>query len=927
MKSSTVRPPALGRLLLRLLPLGERREEIADDLATLFEKRFQQEGRWTARRRYVVDALSLWKVCDVGRPLVMSGGLGTVGQDVRYASRLFLRRPALFSVTVAGLGVAIGISTAVFTVVQAVAFTGYGFKAPESVFRVALTGGTFTRVTGNSAFQGNWAFSDYSELQKTASTMDVVASLRDSAAFSASPDQATSEHVPVMAVSDNYFGVLGMRAAYGRVLTADDARSGASVVVVNHGFWRNRLGADPSVVGRTIRLGELPFTVIGVASKAHSAPGAAGQPPAFWTTFAANRHAWVTAFATNREEILSKLRALTRSKTASESERARLKELEDNLRPAPSRWNPAVDVLGRLRPHITRAHAEGEVAAIAAAAITAREPNGTRRPTIELQRLDEVDADAWALAAIVMTTVGFVVLLACANVTNVLLANAATRRREIGTRLAVGASRGRVIRQLLTESVLLGLAGGVFGLLMAFAMLPSFAAIIRLPSTFDHTLDISAYAFVGFLAVVVGVMAGLAPARYGWRGDLMSPLKSGLNPAPSAIGGGFIRSLLISAQASISIVLLVLAALLTRSLVQSTTLNLSYDVTRVLNVSVANGADGRAWTTLEQETYLDAVLERVRQVPGVAAASLATIPPFSDATATQRLSGRRIHRAETSPDYFSTLGIALARGRIYTADEVRAQAPVAVISESLARAFWGTEDPIGAPLERVWGTETSTQTRSGLLRRPPGTRVIGVVANAITTLQEKNAPTIYLPLGRDSVPRVVVRAEQDARAIANPVRDAIDAIDPRVSPVTMLAQDGLQRELEGPKILASVSVIVGTVALGLAVIGLFGVTAFVVEQRLHEVSVRRVLGATDEALLRMLLRDSLRPVMWGLAVGLLLSLAGGRIIESALYGISGRDPIAILIAIATLLTASVAAIVIPSRRAAAVSPARILQMD
>ena len=927
MRASIPRPPALGRFLLRLLPLGERREEVTGDLATLFETRFEQDGKWTASRRYVADALSLWKVCDVGRPLVVSGGLGTVGQDLTYASRMFLRRPALFSVTVAGLGVAIGISTAVFTVVQAVAFTGYGFQSPESVFRVALTSGSFTRVTGNSPFQGNWAFFDYSELQKTASTMDVVASLRDSAAFRASPDQATSEYVTVMAVSDDYFGVLGMRAAYGRVLTAGDARSGALVVVVNYGFWRNRLGADPSIVGRTIRLGNLPFTVIGVAAKAHGVPGDAGQPPAFWTTFAATRQAWVTAFATNREEILSKLRALTRSKTATESERARLKELEDNLSPAPSRWNPAVDVFARVKPHITRAHAEGEAATIAAALARMRQPDGTRRPTIQLQRLDEVDAGSWALTAIVMTTVGFVVLLACANVTNVLLANAATRRREIGTRLAMGASRARVVRQLLTESVLLGLAGGVVGLLIAIAILPSFATIIKLPSTFDHSLDLSAYAFVGFLAVVVGVMAGLAPARYGWRGDLMSPLKTGLNPAPSAIGGSFVRSLLIAAQASISIVLLVLAALLTRSLVQSTTLNLSYDVTRVLSVNVGNAADGRARTRLEQQTFLDAALERVRRVPGVAAASLASVPPFSGLTASQRLSGRRIHRAETSPDYFGTLGIGLVRGRIYTTDEVRAQAPVAVISESLARAFWGTEDPIGAPLERVWGNEGSTQTRIGLLRRPPGTRVIGVVANAVTGLQERDAPTIYLPLGHDSVPYVIVRAEQDARALTNPVRDAIDAIDPRGRPVITLAQDGLQRELEGPKILASVSVIVGLVALGLAVIGLFGVTAFIVEQRLHEVSVRRVLGATDGQLLRMLLGDSMRPVMLGLAVGLLLSLAGGRVIESVLYGISGRDPIAILIAIATLLAASVAAIVIPSRRAAAVSPARVLQMD
>ena len=908
--------------VLRSVVGAEKAAALLGDLAE--EAARMRAGRlWMAAQiaAYVIAAAWL-----VGSQTI-AGGVRGMKHDIVFAIRLFRRRPGLFGLTIAGLAIAISISTAVFSIVKAAAFADYGVSAPESVFRVALADGSpFTPTTGNSPYRGNWAFSDYVGLKDAASSLAVVASVNGIAEFRSQREDVQPLTVGLTAVSGNYFQVLGLRAVRGRTLLASDDAPGLAVAVVSEGFWKNRLGADPAIVGRTVSLGDRSFTIVGVADRTHSGPLYSSQPPTFWTTLAAHREMWTGDVRTRLDEVRARLEAARGQSAIAESERERLKAIEADLA-APSRpWNPAVDVFGRLNPAVTRPQAEAEVRAIAAA-LAGRNTGGTpgRRPPVELESLDRQEGSVAVLALVVGGTVALVVFLACANVTNVLLASAAGRRREMGTRLAIGASRQRIVRQLLTESLMLSAIAGALGFGLAAAILPAFAAIVQIPPAFDVSPDLSAYAFVCFITVAAGVTAGFAPARYGRRGDLASALKTDQVSAPLPLPRARLRSVLIGAQAAVSVVLLVIAALLIRAVVESSSVNPGYDVTGLVTIKAGGSTNGRTWNRARRDAYWAAAFANLRGISGVESIAVAGVAPFTGQSF--RLpNGRRIDRNETSPEYFATLGLRLIRGRIYSVDEVRSGARVAVISARLAREYWGDADPLGGGVEHVWGSEDPDDSRPrGLLRKPKGTRVIGIVSDAVTALKYQDAGAIYLPLAETTVPIVVLRTRHDPHASVRAIRDAIETPDPSVRPVITFPLDGMKRELEGPKTLALLAVIVGATALGLAVIGLFGVTAFIVEQRAHEVSVRRAMGATGAQIMALLFRDSLNPVAIGLVCGLLASLLGGRVMQATLYGVSSRDPIAIAAAVGILLLAAIAAVLMPARRAGRVSPAHLLK--
>ena len=522
-----------------------------------------------------------------------------------------------------------------------------------------------------------------------------------------------------------------------------------------------------------------------------------------------------------------------------------------------------------------------------------------------------------------MTTVGLIVLLACANVTNLLLASAASRRREIGTRLALGASRGRVVRQLLTESVLIGIVAGGFGLLVSSQVLPAFAALIQVPPTFDVSPDGLVYAFVGTLTIAVGIIAGLAPARFGRRGNLVSALQADQPSAPRRLPG---RVSALDARRRPGRGVDCAAG--ARGAAHAHGRGNRPRGCRLRPEPAAERVGHAASIDLGPEPrscrrILESRTRACPADPGVADAALVNFAPFGGGFAPQQINGRAIDRNETSPGYFETLGVRLIQGRMYTDEEMRSEAPVVVISASLAREFWGLENPVGSSLERVWGRGDARLP--AILRQPPDARVIGVVADSVVQLRRPNAPTIYMPLTERSVPRLVVRTHADPRPLAASIQGALLAIDPSARATSTPVMDTLRRDLEGPRALALLAILVGATAVGLAVIGLFGVTAFVVEQRAHEMTVRRALGASDSQLLTLLFRESLRPVVVGLVIGLGISLLSGRVVQSVLYGVSSRDPLAIVSAVAILLLAAAAAVVLPARRATQVSAAHLLK--
>jgi predicted permease len=874
------RLPRLGRLLVALRPLGDRRAEVEADLLELFGIRAARDGCRAARRRYVLDAISLWRIRRHPSVIPDQGserGLQTMPQDVLFTFRLFRRHASLFAATIAGLAVAIALSAAMFSIVKAVALAGTGFDA-ETV-SVNLASGPFTRVTGNSAMSGEWAYSDYVRLREDVTALTLVAAAKSMTRYRGVDGTDAGMPVHYRAVSGDYFTVLGVKTVVGRGLLAADDRPQVRNAVVSRGFWLNAMGGEHSIVGKTVLLDNEAFTIVGVADRQHGAPAGMRNPPAFWIT----------------------LTALSETVPA-------------------ANWNPAVEIRGRLKPAATKPQAQAEVLNVARVLSA---PVTKQPPTVILEPPHIPNRQTRMVAGVLMTIVGLVVLLACANVANVLLASAASRRREIGTRLAIGASRLRILRQLLTEAVLLGLAGGAAGLLIARAIVPVLRSLMRVPVAMDVSPDPAMYGFVALMTIVVGLLAGLAPARYGYRGDVMSALKVDQLSAPLPLPRARLRSFLVGGQAAVSIVLLVVAALLTRALIDTAFLDAGHDVNRLLGVAVSTGPAPRA--TDQNAAYWSRVREHVLGVPGVRGAAFASLPPFDGTTGMQPFNGIRVSRNETTSEYFETLGMRIERGRAYTADEVRSGAPVAVVSASLARAFWGTDSPLGKSMERVWGTVAAADERKGMMRKVRGTRVIGVVSDVTTHIDHRNAPTIYLPLSEHVVPRLVVSTSGDPAALAGSLKDAIQTFDPRLRPMVSLPRQELARQLEAPRSLALLAIAVGAIALGLAAIGLFGVTAFVVEQRMHEMSVRRALGATTGQLVELLLRENLRPVGIGLACGLVVSLAAGRVVESVLYGTSSRDALAFIAASLILLAAAAAAVIVPARKAGRVDSALLLK--
>jgi len=467
---------------------------------------------------------------------------------------------------------------------------------------------------------------------------------------------------------------------------------------------------------------------------------------------------------------------------------------------------------------------------------------------------------------------------------------------------------------------------GTLGVLLAYGFAPIFASLLKVPMV-DVSPDWRVYVFAFLVATGAGVLAGFAPARFIRKGDLVSTLKTDRLSTPAAVQPPRrARTILLGLQAAVSVVLLALAALLTRGMIRATTLDLGFDADRLINVRVNLPRDTDA---ARAAAYWNTVLDRVGRLPAVSGTALALAAPFEGVTAQFRApSGRVIQRNETSARFFATAGIPLIRGRIYTDEEARARAPVAVISTRVAREFWGDADPVGATLERVWGPDDPAgPDKPGFLRKPLGTRVIGVVAEAATSIRRHDAPRIYLPIAPANLSsaRLVVAAAGDPATLIDPLGDALRAVDPQAAPSPMLVRDRVAEEREPSTSLATFALIVSGTALSLACIGLFGLTAFAVAERRHEISIRLALGASVRQVVALMMRDSLRPVLAGLAVGIVAALFAGQIVSSVLVGTGARDPLAISGAVLLLLVAALAATLIPARRVARVDPLQDLK--
>ena len=856
--------PSLARLLLWLSPVPrDERGAVRGDLHELFLRRRAGHGAVHAHWRLYHDIASLWRL-----PLLSDARI-----DLKHAARLFARQPAILLLTVAGLSLGLGIATSAFSIVNAAALRGDGLVDSDRAPGVLKTIGQSTMT--------EWRYDEFRHLREGAARVQVEAVLREAVEVRTTATEGDLPSVPLAFVSGGFFSATGGRMMAGRPLAPSDettaVQAGPVPVVVGFGFWTARLHSDPQAVGRTIRVGRADATVVGVAERGFSVPNSI----ALWLP--------LTAYG--------------------------------DIYNAPAMRVPktGLQVFGRLQPGVSLAEAEAQLSGVAAALPRdpkiADSPVGTRLdPHAGLGRGSA--AQTMAIVAFVVVVIGLVLLLACANVATVLVSTAITREREMGVRAALGASRRRIVRQLVTESLALGSISAMAGLLFAYWAMPVIARMIEAPAGVDLAPDLTVYAFLGIATVVTGVGAGLAPARHGRGVDLITPLKG--ETRQNRVPPRRLRSLLVMTQAAVSVLLIVTAAFFVRASVEAATVDVGFDPDRLYAVSARFGYGDESGA--RERAFWSRARAEVGGVPGIAAATLSEVTPFDGLTkssTTREVPARRVYIHETGAEYFDTLGLRLLAGRPYTRDEVAAGSAVAVVSESLARAYWPGQSPLGQLLP---------ETIPVYAARPV---VIGVLSDAITArLHERSTLAFYQPLApkNEMFAQLIVRVAPGATGVMDQLSRSLRAIDPQADVRVESVEALLKQEASRPRTLATLTGFVGAVAIVLCVIGLYGLTASVVGQRTREMGVRVALGASRWDLLRLLMWDSLRPVVLGLAAGSGIGLLVSRLAASmTFFGVSPQDPLAFGGAVAILFAAAMVAVLLPTRRAAGVDAAVVLK--
>ncbi|MDT5262006.1 MAG: hypothetical protein QOC61_1010 [Acidobacteriota bacterium] len=807
----------------------------------------------------------------------------TLLKDLRYGVRMLWRSPGFTVVAVVSLALGIGVNTAIFSLVNAVLIRPIPVVSGQ---------GSVVWLRAPSSYP------DYLDYREQAQSFDGMVAITGTREFSLTrgdePELIKGEYVTA-----NYFDVLGVGAHLGRTFIEDEGRTPTPVVVLSQHLWRTRFDSDASVVGKQISLNGLGFTVIGIA------------PEKFiGTEVGLNRELWIP---------LSMQTVLNPPGLAGVEGSA-----GDMLRDRRSHW---LEVFARLKPNVTREQAASELSGIArrlAETYSGRaDAESLRR--VQLLRMsggmDPSDREeALPIVGIVMAVVALVLLIACANIAGLLVARAAVRRRETAIRQALGAGRARLVRQWLTESVLLGVTGGAFGLLLALwanDLMISYAQATPLASI-EIGLDYRELAFTLIVSVVAGIIFGLAPALQASRLDIVTALKTE-DSSRAGTRRSRLRAVFVTAQVTLSVVLLVCAGLFIRSLQSAHGIDPGFRVERALTVPVNLGL--LRYKEAEGRNFYRELLTRVEAQPGVERASFVRFAQlgfsfgqgqvFAEGRGQTGGDGTSTGFNIVGPRYFQTMETPLVRGRDFN-DADRDGAPsVVAINETLAEMLWPGEDPLG---KRV-----SFEGATG-----PFLEVVGVARDGkYRSLGERARPYIYKPLLQAYEPKMtlVVRTSGDPQSVAGAVREQLRALDPNlpVADVKTLTEQ-FDLSLLPARVAAWTLGGFGLLALALSAIGIYGVVSYSVAQRTREIGVRMALGARATDVLRLVLGEGLLVIGIGLCVGLLLAFAASRVVAGFLYGIGATDPLTFAGVPLLLGAVALAASYIPARRATRVDP-------
>ena len=814
-------------------------------------------------------------------------------QDLRFAVRLLVRHRAVTLVAVLSLALGIGANTTVFTLVNAILLQPLLVRDIDRLVTIATT-----EVRNNTpAVLGGTSRPNFEDLRDQ-STVFSGATLTGFIPLAISGN-GEPEQIGGQIVSGNFFDVLGAPVAAGRTFRPEeDQRFGEHpVTVLAYGLWQRRFGGDRGLIGKTIRLNGHDFTVIGVTGEGFRGMTPVGGPD-LWVPFAMH------------QQLLSGLGA----------------EMYK------SRRGLGYQAFGRLKEGVTLEQARANVDTIGKS-LEAAFPTDNRGRSFALTPFTEgVMPPAFRQQLVLsgtigMVVVGLVLLIACGNVANLLLARASARRQEIAVRLSVGASRYRLIRQLLTESIILAFAGGLVGLVIAYwarAVLWALRPPFMQANFIDLDFDGRVLAFAGIASLLTGIIFGLVPALQASRPNLVVELKERTTQATGARWYN-IRHLLVVGQLALSLVALVSAGLFLRSLANAQQIQLGFDADGLVVMGINAGNQG--FDEARGRGLYRRVLERLAAVPGVESATLSTAVPLfaggfsrttfrDDQDTKDPRNGRLTQINEVADRYFETMQIPIVQGRAFTANDRDGSPPVIIINETMAKQFYPNEPALGRRLY-IFG-------------RPDAREIVGIAKTIkYNNVGEPDTAHMYVPLEQSYSSQVIVQARTagDPDGLLGTMRREVQQLDPSMPLLNVNTYRTILRtSLWAPRFGTSLLAVFGVLALVLAAVGLYGVMSYGVSQRTREIGIRMALGARDRDVRGMVVRQGLLLALGGIAIGLLASYALARFVTSLLFGVSGADPVTFGVVAVVLMAVATLATYIPAWKASRVDPVDALRI-
>jgi predicted permease len=805
--------------------------------------------------------------------------------DLRYGFRMLIKNPGFTSIAIIALALGIGANSSIFSVINAVLLRPLPFKDSD---RVVVVNETVRRETLEIRPA---SYPDYKDWREQNTVFEEITSYAQQSL--SLTDVSEPERIDAEIVSASYFPLLGIQASVGRTfLPEEDANPDTHpVAIVSSQLWKRRFGSDPALVGKTIKLNYTDFTVVGIIQEG-------------FTGVSGNAEIWIPMMMVST--VYSK----------------------DILNNRGSRWH---SVIARLKPDVSIEQAQTEMSTIASR-IEQAYPDSNKDRGVEIVGAQEaVVGDIRPMLLVLLGTVGFVLLIACANVANLQLARAATRQKEVAVRSALGASRMRIIRQLLTENIILSLIGGSLGLLIAVWGVELMTTFLsdQIPQYLKINIDLGVLFFTLLLSLLTGIIFGLAPALSSSRPNLNELLKEGGKGSGTGSHRSRLRKIFVITEVALSLMLLIGAVLMLKSFQKLQAFNPGFKVENLLTSRISLKRD---YPLPQIETFNQQLIENIKALPSVQSIALASDVPLGGNSSailvdteseSPEQNGIRVYRHSISTDFFSTMNIPIIKGRDFTVQDSQKSPNVVIISEAMSRRYWPDSDSIGKRI-RVG------KDKDG---KPNWVEIVGVTGDVKyrTLIRDQNRdPDIYFPLLQSPTRNlaIVVRTSTDPANLVSSLRNKINSIDPNLPVFAINTMDQLMKDQTLQSRLTAILLsIFALMALVLASIGIYGVISYSATQRTHEIGIRMAIGAQRVDILKLIVKEGMLLVLIGITLGLFGAFFTTRLISGQLYSVSATDLMTFMVVPFILSVIALLACYIPARRATRVDPMVALRYE